>query len=53
MRINKNEPVYQDKSWEYIYCELGAGKYRLCTPVLDFCGTANYDEKMYYAYFSL
>ena len=51
--INENEPVYQDKSWEYIYGELGAGKYRLCTPVLDFRGTANYDEKMYYAYFSL
>lgn len=51
--IEANKPVYQNKLLEYIYGKLGKGKYRLCTPVMDFRGPGDYDTKTYYAYFTI
>lgn len=51
--LEANKPVYQKKSLEYIYGRLGKGKYRLCTPVMDFRSPGDYNTKIYYAYFTI
>lgn len=40
-------------SWEWLYGALPAGEYRVCKNIMDFRGAGDYDEKMYYAEFSI
>lgn len=51
--IYKNESAEFKTGWKDIYGELPAGKYRIGKDVDDFRKTADYDTKMYYAYFEI
>ena len=42
-----------ETNWEYLYGELPAGTYRLGKNIMDFWGTGDYDEQIYYAEFTL
>lgn len=51
--IDKNSSREVNEKWQELYGELPAGKYRIGKDVLDFRKTADYDRKMYYAYFEI
>ncbi|MDE5576741.1 MAG: hypothetical protein K2J11_05085 [Oscillospiraceae bacterium] len=51
--IDKNKSREFKVGWQDIYGELPAGKYRIGKEVHDFRKTADYDRKMYYAYFEI
>ncbi len=51
--IDKNSSREVNAKWQELYGELPAGKYRIGKDVLDFRKTADYDRKMYYAYFEI
>lgn len=51
--ISKDDSVEFSHKWEWLYGELPAGKYRIGKPITDFRKTADYDTKMYYAYFAI
>lgn len=42
-----------EENWQWLYGDLAPGKYRIGKQVTDFRRTADYDEKMYYAYFEI
>ena len=42
-----------ETNWEYLYGELPAGTYRLGKNIMDFRGTGDYDEQVYFAEFTL
>ena len=42
-----------ETNWEYLYGELPAGTYRLGKSIMDFRGTGDYDEQVYFAEFTL
>lgn len=42
-----------EESWKGLYGELPAGQYRIGKEVTDFRRTADYDNKMYWAYFEI
>lgn len=50
--INNDSTEYPGK-WSFRYGELPAGKYRIGKNVMDFRKPADYDTKMYYAYFEV
>ena len=37
--------------WHWLYGALGGGRYRIAKEVMDFRGTGDFDEQIYYAYF--
>ncbi|WP_432650922.1 immunoglobulin-like domain-containing protein [Huintestinicola sp.] len=51
--LTENESFALTQNWEELYGVLEVGKYRLCTSVRDFRKPADYDEKLYYAYFTI
>lgn len=51
--IDENDSRENTAGWSDLYGELPAGKYRIGKEVLDFRKTADYDRKMYYAYFEI
>ena len=51
--IDKNSSREVNAKWQELYGELPAGKYRIGKDVDDFRKTADYDTKMYYAYFEI
>ena len=51
--IGANGLSEMKEGWADIYGELPAGKYRIGKDVMDFRKTADYDTKMYYAYFEI
>lgn len=38
-------------NWHWLYGALGGGRYRIAKEVMDFRGTGDFDEQIYYAYF--
>ena len=51
--IKENDSTEIGAGWSDLYGELPAGKYRIGKDVDDFRKTADYDTKMYYAYFEI
>lgn len=51
--LPKDESREFEHKWELWYGELPEGKYRIGKNVYDFRRTADYDEKMYWAYFDI
>lgn len=51
--ILKNDSSEFNVEWQSLYGELPAGKYRVGKDVLNFRKTADYDRKVYYAYFEI
>ena len=51
--IENDDSLEFSHKWEWLYGELPAGKYRIGKLVYDFRKTADYDTKMYYAYFEI
>jgi len=52
-KINKGGRTEFEVNWEWLYGKLPAGEYRIGKTVMDFRGTADLDEKDYYAEFSI
>lgn len=40
-------------NWEWLYGPLPAGTYRISKAIMDFRGTGDYDERVYYAQFEI
>lgn len=51
--VQAGTPSERKIKWDYLYGELKSGKYRYCTPFMNYRAPGDYDEKMYYAYFSI
>jgi len=51
--IPSNNTVEWTVDWSWLYGELPAGIYRIAIPIMDFRGTGDYEEKVYYAGFEL
>ncbi|MDE6709036.1 MAG: hypothetical protein K2J76_00945, partial [Oscillospiraceae bacterium] len=51
--IFKNDSSEFNVEWQSLYGKLPAGKYRVGKDVMDFRKAADYDTKMYYAYFEI
>ena len=51
--IPLNDSVEWDVVWEWLYGQLSAGKYRIGKEIMNFRGTGDYDQEMYYAEFSI
>ncbi|MCI7767536.1 MAG: hypothetical protein MSJ26_06100 [Oscillospiraceae bacterium] len=51
--LSANEPNVLNRYWDDLYGVLECGQYRLCTSVIDYRKGGDYDEKMYYAYFTI
>lgn len=51
--IPKDKSTELEHKWEFMYGELPEGKYRIGKRVDDFRRTADYDKKMYWAYFEI
>ena len=51
--IPLNDRVEWGVDWEWLYGQLSAGKYRIGKQIMNFRGTGDYDQEMYYAEFSI
>ncbi len=51
--IDSEEGTALGTDWHWLYGELEAGSYRIAKEVMDFRGTGDYDEQIYYAYFEI
>ena len=51
--IANNDETELETEWEWLYGELEKGQYRIKKEVMDFRGTADFDEQIYYAYFEI
>ena len=51
--INMDGDTELEQSWSALYGELAPGSYRLGKTVMDFRGTGDYDQRDYYAYFTV
>lgn len=51
--IGNNDSVEFSHSWEWLYGELPAGKYRIGKEIMDFRKPGDYDTEMYWAYFEI
>lgn len=51
--INMDGDTELEQSWSALYGELTPGSYRLGKTVMDFRGTGDYDQRDYYAYFTV
>ena len=51
--IKNNDVTEFDIDWQWLYGELPAGDYRLAKKIMDFRSAGDYDEKLYYVYFSI
>lgn len=51
--IDSNDSVEFTENWEWLYGKLPAGKYRIGKEIMYFRKTADFDKKMYYAYFEI
>ena len=51
--IPKNDVTQMDVNWEFLYGALPSGEYRLTKEVMDFKETGNFEEKIYFAYFTI
>ncbi len=51
--INKNDITEYEMNWEFLYGELPPGEYRLGKEIADFRVAGDYDEEIYYVYFTI
>lgn len=51
--IKNNDVTGLDINWQSLYGELPSGDYRLAKKIVDFRAAGDYDEKLYYVYFSI
>lgn len=51
--INMDGDTELEQSWSALYGELAPGSYRLGKTVMDFRDTGDYDQRDYYAYFTV
>lgn len=51
--ISKNDVTQMDINWEFLYGALPSGEYRLAKEVMDFKETGNFEEEIYFAYFTI
>ena len=51
--IPKNDSREFEINWEWLYGELPEGTYRITKEIMDFRGSGDYDEEMYYAEFEV
>ena len=51
--IPLNDTCEWDVEWEWLYGELPAGKYRIGKEIMDFRGTADYDQERVFAEFEI
>lgn len=51
--IPMNDSMEREVTWEYLYGALPAGTYRIGKEIMDFRGTGDYDERDYYAEFTI
>ena len=49
--IPKEDTISWDVNWEWLYCKLPAGEYRIGKEIMNFRGTGDYDVEMVYAEF--
>ena len=52
-RIMPDEIVEWSVDWSYLYGELPAGSYRISKSIMDFRGSGDYDQQLYYAGFDI
>lgn len=52
-RIKKNEATELKTEWKWLYGELSIGSYRLGKKVMDFRKSGDFDEEIYYVYFTI
>ena len=51
--IKKNDTTEMNINWEYGYGKLAPGYYRLAKEIMNFNAPGDYEEKIYYAYFTI
>ena len=51
--IPMNDSVEREVNWQYLYGELPAGTYRIGKEIMDFRESGDYDERDYYAEFTI
>ena len=51
--IKFNDTTKWDVNWEFLYGALPSGEYRLTKEVMDFKETGNFEEEIYFAYFTI
>ncbi len=51
--IPKDGKYETEIDWEWLYGKLPPGNYRIAKEVMDFRGSGNFDEKIFYAYFEI
>lgn len=51
--IPMNDSVEREVNWQYLYGELPAGTYRIGKEIMDFRESGDYDQRNYYAEFSI
>lgn len=51
--IPMNDSVEREVNWQYLYGEIPAGTYRIGKEIMDFRESGDYDQRNYYAEFSI